>query len=125
MLSSYPYDTNYIQVPSFQSLDNALSNRLRDLVCNSTCSRILISSTMTTMDKNPECHNIIQSFYSCTHTLASWRSSYCEGIVCCCLSDVNECSGNPCNGGTCRNMIGMYMCECPSGQAGTNCETRK
>uniref|UniRef100_A0A674MY80 Notch receptor 2 n=1 Tax=Takifugu rubripes TaxID=31033 RepID=A0A674MY80_TAKRU len=41
-----------------------------------------------------------------------------------CLSDVNECKKNPCrNGGHCINSPGSYICKCPSGYSGHNCQT--
>jgi collagen type VI alpha len=38
-------------------------------------------------------------------------------------NNVRECRSNPCrNGGTCVDGIGMYVCLCPPGYAGRNCE---
>jgi collagen type VI alpha len=37
--------------------------------------------------------------------------------------DVSLCASNPCqNGGTCREDIKQYICTCPSGVSGKNCE---
>ncbi len=42
------------------------------------------------------------------------------------FSDLNECTSNPCrNGGTCRDEISFYWCDCPYGWAGFNCEYRE
>ncbi|KAM5125518.1 LOW QUALITY PROTEIN: protein crumbs homolog 1-like [Callospermophilus lateralis] len=30
-----------------------------------------------------------------------------------CEEDINECSSNPCNGGTCESLLGNYTCHCP------------
>jgi hypothetical protein len=38
---------------------------------------------------------------------------------------VNYCLSNPCqNGGTCSDQMGMYVCTCPQGIAGVNCERK-
>ncbi|XP_065061722.1 MAM and LDL-receptor class A domain-containing protein 1-like isoform X22 [Rhopilema esculentum] len=40
------------------------------------------------------------------------------------FSAVDPCASNPCqNGGSCSNSGGSYMCVCPSGFTGLNCET--
>ena len=43
------------------------------------------------------------------------------------VSDVNEClMMDAClNGGTCRNLVGSYRCECPPGWFGDRCELGK
>ena len=48
-------------------------------------------------------------------------------IFCFLLLDVNECLNlDAClNGGTCRNLIGSYRCECPPGWFGDQCELGK
>lgn len=39
------------------------------------------------------------------------------------MSAVNYCAKNPCrNGGKCQNGKSSYVCQCPSGFAGKNCE---
>ena len=39
------------------------------------------------------------------------------------FKDVNECLEFPClNGGTCDNTQGSYICRCPAGYSGANCE---
>lgn len=39
-----------------------------------------------------------------------------------CTLDVDECSDNPCNRGTCVNTEGGFTCECEPGSTGPNCE---
>ena len=43
-----------------------------------------------------------------------------------CFSDINECSSNPCrNGGTCRDGVNSYTCNCVAGYKGVHCQTSK
>ena len=40
------------------------------------------------------------------------------------VSDINECSPDPCkNGGTCVDLVGSYRCNCKTGYSGDDCET--
>ena len=42
------------------------------------------------------------------------------------ITDINECSNNPCkNGATCVNLQGSHRCDCKSGYDGKNCENGK
>ena len=42
-----------------------------------------------------------------------------------CNFEYNECESNPCsNGGTCLDRVGEVQCICPSGYAGSRCETQ-
>ena len=42
-----------------------------------------------------------------------------------CNFEYNECESNPCsNGGTCLDRVGEFQCICPSGYAGSRCETQ-
>eukprot|EP00095_Tigriopus_kingsejongensis_P004554 maker-scaffold1671_size31647-snap-gene-0.7 protein:Tk04554 transcript:maker-scaffold1671_size31647-snap-gene-0.7-mRNA-1 annotation:"protein eyes shut" len=51
------------------------------------------------------------------HDISGWSGEFCE-------TDIDECiEKNPClNGGMCMNMEGSYICSCPFGYAGPNCE---
>ena len=43
-----------------------------------------------------------------------------------CISDIDDCSQNPCqNGGTCADHINTYSCDCAVGYTGQECETGK
>ena len=43
-----------------------------------------------------------------------------------CFTDINECSSNPCrNGGTCRDGVNSYTCNCVTGYNGVHCQTSK
>ena len=40
--------------------------------------------------------------------------------------DVNECAARPCkNGGSCRDLEGDFVCQCPSPYVGKQCHLRK
>ena len=40
------------------------------------------------------------------------------------ISDINECSSNPCeNGGNCTDNVNHYTCSCADGYTGIHCET--
>jgi len=42
------------------------------------------------------------------------------------MIQVNACFNNPCqNGATCTNTGNSYICTCPSGYSGTNCQICK
>ena len=42
------------------------------------------------------------------------------------ISDINECSSNPCeNGGSCTDNVNHYTCSCADGYTGIHCETGK
>lgn len=59
------------------------------------------------------------------------KSMYCHAsymwYLCICLfhvpEDINECLSEPCqHGGTCEDQPGSYLCHCPQGFKGQNCE---
>ena len=43
-----------------------------------------------------------------------------------CLSDINDCSPDPCeNGATCDDKVNDYTCTCMAGYDGKNCSQSK
>ena len=41
-----------------------------------------------------------------------------------CLSDINDCDGNPCsNAGTCNDIVNGFTCVCAPGWTGATCTT--
>lgn len=42
------------------------------------------------------------------------------------ILDINDCSQNPChNGGTCRDLVNDFYCDCKNGWKGKTCHSRK
>ena len=41
----------------------------------------------------------------------------------CNLSDIDECSTEPCVNGDCSDSVDSYTCSCHNGYTGNNCET--
>lgn len=40
--------------------------------------------------------------------------------------DINDCSQNPChNGGSCRDLVNDFYCDCKNGWKGKTCHSRK
>ena len=64
---------------------------------------------------DPEC----PSFGQCKNGGTCWNKTCCcvegyDGVLC--QNDIIECLSSPCvNGGTCKDEIGAYRCECPEG----------
>ena len=41
-------------------------------------------------------------------------------------ADINDCSQNPChNGGSCRDLVSDFYCDCKNGWKGKTCHSRK
>ena len=65
----------------------------------------------------PQIHNFL-SFHSQTCINVSKQSKSLN------VSDINECRSAPCqNGGTCRDLVNAYRCDCRPGYTGGNCQT--
>lgn len=42
------------------------------------------------------------------------------------VPDINDCSQNPChNGGSCRDLVNDFYCDCKNGWKGKTCHSRK
>lgn len=42
------------------------------------------------------------------------------------ILDINDCSQNPChNGGSCRDLVNDFYCDCKNGWKGKTCHSRK
>ena len=60
---------------------------------------------------------VYQVFIEMAMSLVIWwqfLKSFC--------SDIDECAPNPCQHGSCLDMVNGYTCECCPGYKGTNCD---
>uniref|UniRef100_A0A8C4HVR7 Sushi, nidogen and EGF-like domain-containing protein 1 n=1 Tax=Dicentrarchus labrax TaxID=13489 RepID=A0A8C4HVR7_DICLA len=67
------------------------------------------------------CHSGFMSVPRATQSICGIQGDWSQPPVC---EEINECLSQPClNGGTCRNQLGSYQCECGDGFSGKRCQT--
>uniref|UniRef100_A0A671W0Q0 Sushi, nidogen and EGF like domains 1 n=1 Tax=Sparus aurata TaxID=8175 RepID=A0A671W0Q0_SPAAU len=67
------------------------------------------------------CNSGFISVPRATQSICGIQGDWSQPPVC---EEINECLSHPClNGGTCRNQVGSYMCECDEGFSGKRCQT--
>uniref|UniRef100_A0A3B3UY66 Sushi, nidogen and EGF like domains 1 n=1 Tax=Poecilia latipinna TaxID=48699 RepID=A0A3B3UY66_9TELE len=66
------------------------------------------------------CHSGFTSVPRATQSICGTQGEWTQPPVC---KDANECLSEPCmNKGTCEDQPGSYLCHCPQGFKGQNCE---
>ncbi|XP_076872164.1 LOW QUALITY PROTEIN: sushi, nidogen and EGF-like domain-containing protein 1, partial [Brachyhypopomus gauderio] len=67
------------------------------------------------------CHPGYAPIPKATHSICSSQASWSQPPVC---DEINECLSQPClNGGTCRDRVASFLCECGLGFTGQHCQT--
>uniref|UniRef100_A0A7N9AM32 Sushi, nidogen and EGF-like domain-containing protein 1 n=1 Tax=Mastacembelus armatus TaxID=205130 RepID=A0A7N9AM32_9TELE len=67
------------------------------------------------------CHAGFTSVPRATQSICGIQGDWSQPPLC---EEINECLSQPCfNGGTCRNQVGSYRCECNDGFTGNRCQT--
>lgn len=67
------------------------------------------------------CHSGFMSVPRATQSICGIQGDWSQPPTC---EEINECLLKPClNGGTCRNQVGSFQCECGEGFSGKRCQT--
>nr|XP_020465574.1 sushi, nidogen and EGF-like domain-containing protein 1 isoform X2 [Monopterus albus] len=67
------------------------------------------------------CHSGFTSVPRATQSICGIQGDWSQPPLC---EEINECLSQPClNGGTCRNQVGSYHCQCNDGFSGSRCQT--
>uniref|UniRef100_A0AAV2KYH3 Sushi, nidogen and EGF-like domain-containing protein 1 n=1 Tax=Knipowitschia caucasica TaxID=637954 RepID=A0AAV2KYH3_KNICA len=66
------------------------------------------------------CHSGFLPVPRATQSICSLQGDWSQPPVC---EEINECRSQPClNGGTCRDQVGSFFCECGKGFTGNHCQ---
>ncbi|KAK3749481.1 hypothetical protein QZH41_013447 [Actinostola sp. cb2023] len=112
-------DSDHIMHPEhLVDTPNAIYRSYQPISCSSPYRTIAKCSS-----KNMICRvNFVDDTYRC-ECKPGFTGKICEIIVCCNITDINECVSSPCaNGGSCEDQVNGYKCACVTGFEGKNCE---
>lgn len=86
--------------------------------CSSSAPRLCLDSSPCTVDScdsmSGQC--VFAAVFCSAGQTCNEANGNCEG------GDVDECETNPCVRGLCTDLPNGYLCSCPPGWTGTNCE---
>uniref|UniRef100_A0A3B4AQ58 Sushi, nidogen and EGF-like domain-containing protein 1 n=1 Tax=Periophthalmus magnuspinnatus TaxID=409849 RepID=A0A3B4AQ58_9GOBI len=69
------------------------------------------------------CHSGFLPVPRATQSICGLQGDWSQPPVC---EEINECRSQPClNGGTCRDQVGSFFCECGKGFSGNHCQNEQ
>ncbi|XP_068447252.1 sushi, nidogen and EGF-like domain-containing protein 1 isoform X3 [Clinocottus analis] len=84
-------------------------------------AEVQFSSTTTGSMAVYVCHSGFISVPRATQSICGIQGDWSQPPIC---EEINKCLSQPClNGGTCRNQVGSYQCECVDGFTGNRCQS--
>ncbi|XP_076009719.1 sushi, nidogen and EGF-like domain-containing protein 1 [Genypterus blacodes] len=84
-------------------------------------SEVQFSSTTPSSMALYICHPGFTSVPRATQSICGIQGDWSQPPVC---EEINECLSQPClNGGTCRDQVASYLCDCVEGFSGKRCQT--